>query len=88
MAMTEKKELAINHRQRQLRGNANTAAELSQQLEGEKLSPWTPALFRLYIVLAAAYLCGCLVCTRLKTANCDTNITSNRMDTMARSWAA
>jgi hypothetical protein len=68
MVMKEKKELTISHRERQLRGNADTAAELSHQLEGEKLSPWTPALFRLYVVLAAAYMCGCLVCTQLE--NC------------------
>lgn len=63
MTTQEKREPAVDHTEERSRPTADTAVELADQLEGEKLSPWTPALFRLYLVLAAAYLCGCLVRT-------------------------
>jgi hypothetical protein len=33
----------------------------AHDVQNQKLSPWTPTMFRLYLVLACAYLCGCLV---------------------------
>ncbi|KIM98518.1 hypothetical protein OIDMADRAFT_167318 [Oidiodendron maius Zn] len=37
-----------------------TAVQLAQDVEETKYSPWTWSMFRLYLVLACAYLCGCL----------------------------
>lgn len=37
------------------------ALQLAEQAEEQRLSPWTPRMFRLYFVLCIAYLCGCLV---------------------------
>ena len=37
-----------------------TAVQLAQDVEETKYSPWTLSMFRLYLVLACAYLCGCL----------------------------
>lgn len=34
---------------------------LGHAVDDAQLSPWTPSMFRLYAVLAVAYLCGCLV---------------------------
>lgn len=39
------------------------AVQLAHDVEGEKASPWTRSMFRLYLVLGCAYLCGCLVCS-------------------------
>lgn len=41
--------------------DAHVAVQLAHDVENQKLSPWTPRMFRLYLVLACAYLCGCLV---------------------------
>ena len=38
-----------------------SAVQLAEQAEEQRLSPWTPRMFRLYFVLCIAYLCGCLV---------------------------
>jgi hypothetical protein len=38
------------------------AVQLAHEVEAERVSPWTPDMLRLYIVLGCAYLCGCLVC--------------------------
>lgn len=46
--------------------DANVAVQIAHDVENQKLSPWTPAMFRLYLVLACAYLCGCLVCIGLE----------------------
>lgn len=35
--------------------------QLAEDVESQELSPWTLHMFRLYGVLAFAYLCGCLV---------------------------
>ena len=39
---------------------AGAAIELAVQVEQKQYSPWTPHMFRLYLVLSCAYLCGCL----------------------------
>ncbi|KAF5640032.1 sugar transporter (hexose transporter) [Fusarium tjaetaba] len=39
---------------------AHVAVQLAHDVENQKLSPWTPRMFRLYFILACAYLCGCL----------------------------
>ena len=41
--------------------DAHVAVQLAHDVENQKLSPWTPRMFRLYFILACAYLCGCLV---------------------------
>ena len=37
-----------------------TAVQLAHDVEETRYSPWTWSMFRLYLVLACAYLCGCL----------------------------
>lgn len=37
-----------------------TAIQLAQDVEESRFSPWTWSMLRLYLVLACAYLCGCL----------------------------
>lgn len=39
---------------------AGEALQLSDEVDAAKYSPWTKSMFRLYGVLAVAYLCGCL----------------------------
>lgn len=41
--------------------DVDTVVQLAHDVESQDLSPWTPRMFRLYLVLACAYLCGCLV---------------------------
>lgn len=41
--------------------DAHVAVQVAHDVQTQKLSPWTPTMFRLYLVLACAYLCGCLV---------------------------
>lgn len=36
------------------------AAQLAHDVNAATYSPWSPRLFRLYLVLSLAYLCGCL----------------------------
>jgi hypothetical protein len=43
--------------------DAHVAVQIAHDVQAQKLSPWTPTMFRLYLVLACAYLCGCLVCS-------------------------
>ncbi|KAH6889771.1 general substrate transporter [Thelonectria olida] len=40
--------------------DTGTAVQLAHDVETKKVSPWTPKMFRLYLVLGCAYLCGCL----------------------------
>lgn len=44
----------------ELGNDAGTAVQINHDLETANLSPWTPAMFKLYAVLWVAYLCGCL----------------------------
>ena len=65
--------------------DAHVAVQVAHDVQTQKLSPWTPTMFRLYLVLACAYLCGCLVRSlvllgRLIDAN------TLRTDMMALSW--
>lgn len=41
-------------------GLTGEALQLSDDVDATKQSPWTRSMFRLYGVLAVAYLCGCL----------------------------
>jgi hypothetical protein len=41
-------------------GLTGEALQLSDDVDATKQSPWTKSMFRLYGVLAVAYLCGCL----------------------------
>jgi hypothetical protein len=59
--------VAIEH------GDDNHDAQVAVQLAhdtSKKLSPWTKPMFRLYLVLACAYLCGCLVSSQSYTSRC------------------
>lgn len=49
--------------------DAQVAVQLAHDTS-KKLSPWTKPMFRLYLVLACAYLCGCLVSSQLYTSRC------------------
>ncbi|KAH7133776.1 hypothetical protein EDB81DRAFT_845236 [Dactylonectria macrodidyma] len=40
--------------------DTGAAVQLAHDVETRNLSPWTKGMFRLYLVLACAYLCGCL----------------------------
>lgn len=47
--------------------DTGTAVQLAHDAQNHSVSPWTGGMFRLYLVLACAYLCGCLVC---RSVNC------------------
>ncbi|KAK4231088.1 lactose permease [Podospora fimiseda] len=40
--------------------SCNAVEELAHDADDTKYSPWSKQMFRLYLVLAVAYLCGCL----------------------------
>jgi hypothetical protein len=40
--------------------DTSTAVQLAHDVDNNVYSPWTPAMFRLYMILIIAYLCGCL----------------------------
>ncbi|KAJ4172651.1 hypothetical protein NW754_002853 [Fusarium falciforme] len=40
--------------------DVDVVVQLAHDVENQDLSPWTPRMFRLYLVLGCAYLCGCL----------------------------
>lgn len=40
--------------------DADRAMALAGEVDMARYSPWSPSMFRLYAVLACAYLCGCL----------------------------
>jgi hypothetical protein len=54
--------------------DAQVAVQLAHDTS-KKLSPWTKPMFRLYLVLACAYLCGCLVSSQLHTSRCFKGLT-------------
>lgn len=36
------------------------AVQLAHDVDDTQYSPWSPRMFRLYLVLSLSYLCGCL----------------------------
>ena len=58
-SLSEKREATVDHGDTV--PDVGTAVQLAHAAEERKSSPWTPSMFRLYLVLACAYLCGCLV---------------------------
>ncbi|CEJ80033.1 Putative General substrate transporter [[Torrubiella] hemipterigena] len=60
--MSEEKHAAVAADQvsQSSQDRANATIQLAHDSGEQKLSPWTPSMFRLYAVLAVAYLCGCL----------------------------
>ncbi|KAJ4220900.1 hypothetical protein NW759_006970 [Fusarium solani] len=50
--------------------DVDVVVQLAHDVENQDLSPWTPRMFRLYLVLGCAYLCGCLN----GMSTCDTTI--------------
>ncbi|GJN81305.1 hypothetical protein PLIIFM63780_004838 [Purpureocillium lilacinum] len=57
-SLSEKREATVDHSDTV--PDVGTAVQLAHAAEERKSSPWTPSMFRLYLVLACAYLCGCL----------------------------
>lgn len=47
--------------------DTGAAVQLAHDAQNHSVSPWTGGMFRLYLVLACAYLCGCLV---RRSVNC------------------
>lgn len=41
-------------------GDTDVAVQLAHDVDDTKYSPWSPRMFRLYLVLSLSYLCGCL----------------------------
>ena len=39
---------------------SDITVQLAHDVDNTKYSPWSKSMFRLYLVLACAYLCGCL----------------------------
>lgn len=67
--------------------HVGAAVELAHKSEEQGLSAWTPRMFRLYLVLCVAYLCGCLVSSHnagMKRSS--SNWGGIRMVTTALSW--
>ncbi|KAK2593619.1 hypothetical protein QQS21_008667 [Conoideocrella luteorostrata] len=58
MTSFEKKQPDVDHHDHTF--DAGAVIQLTEDLDEKKSSPWTFSLFRLYIVLACAYLCGCV----------------------------
>jgi len=56
MAPSTEKETAITDHH----DEADTDVQLAHDAVDTKPSPWTKQMTRLYLVLAVAYLCGCL----------------------------
>lgn len=56
MATANEKETAFDHRD-ELR-DADAAVQLAQEVDDTVYSPWTFNMFRLYLALMVAYLCG------------------------------
>jgi sugar porter (SP) family MFS transporter len=56
--LADEKEAGVQHHDEPI--DSGTAANLADDADMSQLSPWTPSMFRLYLVLGCAYLCGCL----------------------------
>lgn len=61
MATNQDEKAGIGHDPRHGADDFDEAVQLAHEAASQKPSPWTPGMFRLYGVLAFAYLCGCLV---------------------------
>lgn len=60
MAETDKEAaVASQHVDGQSR-DAGTALQLAHDVDNTVYSPWSPTMFRLYLILICPYLCGCL----------------------------
>jgi len=40
--------------------DTNNTVQLAHDADDTNYSPWSPSMFRLYLVLSCSYLCGCL----------------------------
>ncbi|KAK0730927.1 general substrate transporter [Lasiosphaeris hirsuta] len=61
MASTTEKDAAVTeHHDDTKSQEADITVHLAHEAEELVFSPWTPSMFRLYLVLTCAYLCGCL----------------------------
>lgn len=85
-----------SEKQRPAVGNAGVhdtgaAVQLAHDVQNHSVSPWTRGMFRLYLVLACAYLCGCLVCQSVNCGVIEISFTDPwlvcRTATMDPSWA-
>jgi hypothetical protein len=58
MASNNEKGTAVDHND--VLHDTGAAVQLAHEVDDTKYSPWTWRMLRLYLVLACAYLCGCL----------------------------
>jgi hypothetical protein len=58
-AKPEKEAIAVELDDGELQ-NADATVQLAHEVEQIKYSAWSPNMFRLYLALSCAYLCGCL----------------------------
>jgi hypothetical protein len=87
MAASEKVRSEVDHHDRN--PDVGTAIQLSHEADEKESSPWTWSMFRLYLVLSCAYLCGCLVCPGISSYAVNSSwLTRFRSRTamMAHSW--
>ena len=61
MATQTSEKAGMGHDHRHGPDDFDEAVQLAHEAASQKSSPWTAGMFRLYGVLAFAYLCGCLV---------------------------
>ncbi|KAK1757771.1 C6 zinc finger domain-containing protein [Echria macrotheca] len=59
MATKAERDASIEHRDEKYH-DTDVAVQLAHDVDDTVYSPWTPRLFRLYLVLFIAYACGCL----------------------------
>lgn len=58
MSSAAEKETAVAHRDDL--ADADIAVQLAHDVDDTRYSAWSGRMFRLYLILACAYLCGCL----------------------------
>ncbi|KAK4144466.1 general substrate transporter [Dichotomopilus funicola] len=60
MDATEKTTATAEHADNTVAHPTDVTVQLAHDVDDTKYSPWSPRLFRLYLVLSLSYLCGCL----------------------------
>lgn len=58
MATMDEKTPDVNHQDHDDLQQVDDAVQIAHETENKKISPWTWPMWRLYAVLAVAYLCG------------------------------
>lgn len=60
MDAAEKPTATAEHADNTAAHQTDVTVQLAHDVDDTKYSPWSPRLFRLYLVLSLSYLCGCL----------------------------